>query len=87
VLSRWIRRLLTKTVPVQRGRLKKLEHVEIPPSQRLVLFLQLSIVTLICLSLIEIAHIVVLRSFNWEVFAAISGLIGTITGVFVSKKV
>ena len=86
MLNRWIRRLLTKTVPIQRGSLKKLEHVELPPSERLVLFLQLSIVALICLTIIEALHILVLRSFNWEVFAAITGLIGTITGVFVSKK-
>ena len=87
MLSCRIRRLLTKTVPIQRGQLKKLEHVEIPPSERLVLFLQLSIVALICLSTLEALHILVLRSFNWEVFAAITTLIGTITGVFVSKKV
>jgi len=81
-----IRRAFTRTVWVQVGRGKKLIRLEKPPSERLVLFLQLSIVALICLSLIEIAHIIMLRSFNWEVFATITGLIGTITGVFVSKR-
>ena len=75
-----IRKALTKSV-----RIKK-RDIELPPSQRLVLFLQLSIVAVICLSIIEALHILILRSFNWEVFAAITGLIGTITGVFVSKR-
>lgn len=81
-----IRSAFTRTIWVQIGRGKKLHRLEVPPSQRLVLFLQLSIVALICLSLIEALHILVLRAFNWEVFAAITGLIGTITGVFVSKR-
>ena len=81
-----IRKAFTKTVLVQHGRRKKLIRVEEPPSERLVLFLQISIVAVICLSLIEALHIIVLRSFNWEVFAAITGLIGTITGVFASKR-
>jgi len=71
---------------VQVGRHKKLIRVEKPPAERLVFFLQLSIVAVICLSLIEAVHILILRSFNWEVFAAITGLIGTMTSVFVSKR-
>lgn len=81
-----IRNAFTRTIWVQIGRGKKLRRLEVPPSQRLVLFLQLSIVALICLSIIEALHIIVLCSFNWEVFAAITGLIGTITGGLVSKR-
>jgi hypothetical protein len=81
-----VRRAFTRTVWVQAGKGKKLIRVEEPPSERLVLFLQLNVAALICLSLIEIAHIIMLRSFNWEVFAAVTGLIGTITGAFVSKR-
>ncbi len=86
MLKRWIRRALTKTALIQHGRRKKLLKVEEPPSERLVLFLQVSIVAVVCLTFIEALHILVLRSFNWEVFTAITALIGTITGVFVSKK-
>ena len=86
MLKRWIQRVLTKTVLIQYGRRKKLHRVEEPPSERIVLLVELSIVALICLSLIEALHILVLHSFNWEVFAAITGLIGTITGVFASKR-
>ena len=81
-----IRRAFTRTAWVQVEKRKKLIRVEELPSERLVLFLQVSIVSVVCLSLIEALHILVLRSFNWEVFAAITGLIGTITGVFVSKR-
>lgn len=31
-------------------------------------------------------YILALRSFNWEVFAAITGLTGTIIGIFVSRR-
>ena len=85
-LKDWIRRVFTKTGWVHRGKFKKLVRVDEAPSERLVLFLQLSIVTLICLTLIEALHILVLRSFNWEVFSVITSLIGTITGVFVSQR-
>jgi len=32
------------------------------------------------------AYILALRSFSWEVFADITGLTGTIIGVFVSRR-
>jgi len=37
------------------------------------------------LTAIEIAHIIALKSFNQTVFSTISGLIGTIIGVFLAK--
>lgn len=81
-----IQRAFTRTGWVQVGRRKKLIRVEEPPSRRLVLLLQLSIVALICLSIIEALHIIILRGFNWEVFTAITGLIGTVSGIFISQK-
>ena len=59
--------------------------MEIPPSERLVYTVQFCFISLTTLTAIEIAHIIVLKNFNDAVFSAISGLIGTIVGVFIAK--
>jgi hypothetical protein len=41
---------------------------------------------LFCLTGLEIAHLLVLRTWNSEVFAGISGLVGTLTGLFLGQK-
>jgi hypothetical protein len=69
----------------RKGRAKKLERIEIPPSQRLVYGVQFCFIALGMLTAIEITHIVVLHSFNEAIFSAISGLIGTIMGVFLTR--
>ena len=56
------------------------------PSDRLVLVMQFSIYLLFALVALEIAHLVVLSSWNSEVFAAITGLAGTIFGVLLERK-
>jgi hypothetical protein len=40
----------------------------------------------VCLSALEIAHMAFLGAWNSEVFAAITGLIGTISGILISQK-
>ncbi len=72
----YIRKALTK----KRGR------TEIPPSQRLVLGIQFAIVALLCLTSLEIAHMVVVRAFSSEIFAAITLVVGTILGTFFGQK-
>lgn len=81
----WIRRALTRSRLLRHGKLKKLERVEEPPSERVVLAVQFCMVAAAGLSAIEVAHILALRSWNPEVFVAITGLIGTITGVFLGR--
>jgi hypothetical protein len=39
-----------------------------------------------CLTGLEIAYMAFLHVWNAEIFAAITGLIGTITGIFVGQK-
>jgi len=65
---------------------KKLRRVELPPSERLVYGLCFSLVALLCLVLLEALHILFLGSFSSEVFAAITGVIGTISGVFLTSR-
>lgn len=78
----WIRKVLTRSLWVQRGKLKKLERVEVPPPEKLVLGIAFAITALIGLVIIEALHMIYLGSFNSEVFAAITLVIGAILGVF-----
>jgi len=75
-----IRRALTKTV-----RIKK-RQAEVPPNEKLVYGMCFTIAALIGLIILEVAHMAFLRSWNSEIFAAITALIGTITGIFISQR-
>jgi hypothetical protein len=75
-----IKRALTRR-RVQRGRLVSEE-----PNDKLVLGVKFAIGMTLCLSALEVAHLAFMHSWNSEVFAAISGLSGTIVGVFVGQK-
>ena len=75
-----IKRALTRR-RVQRGRLVSEE-----PNEKLVLGVKFAICMTACLSLLEVAHLAFMHSWNSEVFAAISGLSGTILGIFVGQK-
>ncbi len=81
-LTDWIKRALTrkttnKTVTTAQ---------EVAPSDRLVLGMKFAIVFTFSLTALEIAHLALLGEWNSEVFAAITGLAGTITGILISQK-
>ncbi len=76
----FIKRALTRR-RIQRGRMVVEE-----PNEKLVMGVKFAIEMTICLTVLEIAHLVFLQSWNSEVFAAISGLSGTILGIFVGQK-
>ena len=40
----------------------------------------------VCLSVLEVAHLAFLGSWSSEVFASITGLSGTVIGIFVGHK-
>ena len=81
-----IRSAFTRTVWIQQGARKKLQRVEVPPSEKLVLGVCFAIAALIGLVILEVAHMAYLGSWSSEIFAAIAGLIGTISGIFISQK-
>ena len=66
---------------VQRGRIV---HEE--PDEKLVCVVKFALGMTAGLVALQIAHLLVLHSWNSEVFAAITGLIGTVTGIFVGSK-
>jgi hypothetical protein len=81
----WIRRALTKKI-VHKGPKGKERIIVIPPNEKLVYGVKFAVAMTICLSALEIAHMAFLGRWNSEVFAAITGLIGTISGILISQK-
>jgi hypothetical protein len=71
-----IKRALTRT-RVQRGKIIREE-----PDMKLVYVVKFGIGMTACLTAIEIAHLALLRTWNSEIFAAITGLSGTVMGIF-----
>jgi len=81
----FIKRALTRTVTVK-GPRGKTQRVEVPPNRKLIYAVYFSIAMVTCLTALEIVHLLVLGMWNSEVFSAIAGLIGTITGIFLTQK-
>jgi len=75
-MNDWIKKALTK----------RTRHGEIQPDERLVYGVKFAVDMTLCLTALEIAHIAFLGKWNSEIFAAITGLTGTVTGVFLSQK-
>lgn len=60
--------------------------VIVEPDEKLVYLVKFSIGMTVCLTGLEIAYMAFMHVWNAEIFAAITGLIGTITGIFVGQK-
>lgn len=80
----WVRKALTKEI-AKRG-LRSTETIIIPPNEKLVYGVKFAITATLCLSALEIAHMALLGRWNSEIFAAITGLIGTISGILISQR-
>ena len=80
-MTDWIKRALTRKTTD-----KTTAEVEGQPSDRLVLGVKFAIALTFSLTALEIAHLALLHTWNSEVFAAITGLAGTITGILISQK-
>ena len=83
-MKRWIKRALTKKLTVKGPRGTR--HIEVEPTKNILYLITFSIYALIGLMALQIFHMIWFRSWNSELFSAISGLIGTVTGIFISQK-
>ncbi len=83
-MTDWVKRALTRRISDKTALEKTVQ--EVPPSERLVLGTKFAIALTFSLTAIEIAHLALLHTWNSEVFAAITGLAGTITGILISQK-
>ena len=79
-MRNFIKKALTRKIKLTR------RTVEVEPSLRLVYGMYFAIASVICLTILEATYILVLRSFSSEIFAAITGLIGTIVGVLLTSR-
>jgi hypothetical protein len=75
-----IKRALTKR-RMQRG-----HWIVEEPKEKLLLGVKFVIGMTAFLSALELAHLVILHSWNVEIFASITGLSGTVIGLFVGQK-
>jgi hypothetical protein len=80
----WVKRALTRRIH-QKGPRGSRQELLITPRDELVYGVKFAMGMTVCLSAVEIAHMAFLRSWNSEVFATITGLIGTITGVLIGQ--
>jgi len=83
-MTDWIRKALTRTATRKTARTS--QQIEVPPSDRLVLGVKFAIAMTISLTATEIAHMALLGKWNSEIFAAITGLTGTLTGIMIAQK-
>ncbi len=87
-MTDWVKRALTRRITNKTVLQENAEAAveEIAPSDRLVLGTKFAIALTACFTAIEIAHLALLGTWNSEVFAAITGLAGTVTGILISQK-
>jgi hypothetical protein len=84
-MTDWIRKALTKTVQ-RKGSRGKTEIIIVQPNEKLVYAVKFAIGMTVCLSALEIAHMAFLGAWSSEVFAGITGLIGTVSGILIGQK-
>jgi len=86
-LTDWVKKALTHRITDKTALQENAEAVlELEPDERLVLGTKFAIAITFCLTAIEIANLAILGMWNSEVFASITGLTGTITGILISQK-
>jgi hypothetical protein len=78
-MNDWVKRALARK-RVQRGRVIVEE-----PNEKLVWGVKFAIGMTVCLSGLQVAHLVVLGSWSSEIFSTITGLIGTVSGVLIGS--
>ncbi len=84
-MTDWIRQALTRKI--KRKGIRGNQHVMImDPDERLVHAIQFAISMTGCLVALEIAHMILLRSWSSEIFVGISSLVTFVSGVFVGQK-
>jgi hypothetical protein len=81
----WIKRALTRKV--HRGARGKEQTIILQANEKLVYVVKFAIGMTVCLSALQIAHMAFMHAWNSEIFAAITGLSGTVMGIFVGQKV
>ncbi len=85
-MTDFVKKALTRKITNKTTLQENAQAQEAEPDERLVLGTKFAIAFTFCLSAIEIANLALLGTWNSEVFAAITGLSGTIMGILISQK-
>ena len=85
-MTDFVKKALTRRITDKTALKENADAQEVAPDERLVLGTKFAIAFTFCLSAIEIANLALLGTWNSEVFAAITGLAGTIMGILISQK-
>jgi len=80
------RKALTRTVWIRQNGQDKLEPIEVPPSQGVVYAIVFAIAAIVALTVLEVAHMAFLSSWNTEIFAGIMSVVTFILGIFIGQK-
>jgi hypothetical protein len=81
----FIKKALTRKISVKDARDEPLQ-LEIPPNQKLVYGMYFAVASLAALTALETTYMLVFQSFNNEIFAAITLIIGTLLGAFYGQR-
>ena len=84
-MTSWLKKALTRKV-ARKGPRGEQQIIIIPPSEKLVYGVKFAMAMTVCLSAIKIANMAFLGEWSSEIFAAITGLIGTVSGVLIGQK-
>ena len=69
-----------------RRRMQRGHWIVEEPNEKLLLGVKFAIGVTALMSALELAHLIVLHTWNVEIFAAITGLSGTVIGLFLGQK-
>jgi len=84
-LKNLFRKALTRTLWIKQGQENKLEPVDVPPSQRVLYAVIFAVAAIIALTVLEVAHMAFLGSWNTEIFAGIMSIVTFIVGIFIGQ--
>jgi hypothetical protein len=84
-MSDWVKRALTRKRHQQAARGRP-EIIVVEPDERLVYLVKFAVGMTVCLTALEVAYMAFMHTWNSEIFAAITGLSGTVMGIFVGRQ-
>jgi len=82
-MTDWVKKALTRRKVKHGTRGNLVEQA----NEKLVYAVKFGIAMTLCLSSLEVASMMFMGKWNAEVFAAITGLIGTVSGVLIGQRV
>lgn len=85
-MTDWLKNALTRKISIKTSQKRKPKIIIVEPSERLVYGVKFTIIMTLCLTALQIAHMALLGRWNSEIFAAITGLTGTVSGVLIGQR-